>query len=53
MLSGILGIIVMIAIYGVVFIDYRQQRALKTRDVNYTSLNRNRGLHLVSPLPKR
>ena len=52
MLSGILGIIVMIAIYGVVLIDYRQQRALKTRDVNYT-LNRNRVLHLVSPLPKR
>ncbi|MGC7872656.1 hypothetical protein ACPUYX_14170 [Desulfosporosinus sp. SYSU MS00001] len=30
MLSGILSIILMIAIYGVVFIDYRQQRTLKT-----------------------
>ena len=41
MLSGILSIIVMIAIYGVVFIDYRQQCALKTRDVKYM-LNRKR-----------
>ena len=41
MLSGILSIIVLIAIYGVIFIDYRQQRALKTRDVKYT-LNRKR-----------
>ena len=39
MVTGILGIIVMIAIYGVVFIDYRQQRALKMNDVKYT-LNR-------------
>ncbi|MDQ7094790.1 hypothetical protein REC12_14425 [Desulfosporosinus sp. PR] len=41
MLSGILGIIVMIAIYGVVFIDYRQQPALKTEKVTYL-LNRKR-----------
>lgn len=41
MLSGILSVIVMIAIYGVVFIDYRQQFALNTRDVKYM-LNRKR-----------
>ncbi|WP_407314162.1 hypothetical protein [Desulfosporosinus sp. SB140] len=45
MLSGILGIIVMIAIYGVVFIDYRQQSALKTIDVKYP-LNRKRVFRL-------
>jgi hypothetical protein len=37
MLLGTLGIIVMIAIYGVVFIDYRHQCALKTSDGRYMS----------------
>ncbi|WP_170932563.1 hypothetical protein [Desulfosporosinus sp. FKB] len=41
MLSGILSIIVMIAIYGVVFIDYRQQYGLKTR-VEKSMLNRKK-----------
>ncbi|EGW38861.1 hypothetical protein [Desulfosporosinus sp. OT] len=41
MLSGILSIIVMIAIYGIVFMDYRQQGPLKTRDVKYM-LNRKK-----------
>ena len=35
MLSGILSIIVMIAVYGIVFIDHRQQYALKTGDEKY------------------
>jgi hypothetical protein len=39
MLSGILSIIIMIAIYGVVVIDYRQQCALKSRNEKYM-LNR-------------
>ncbi|KLU64876.1 MULTISPECIES: hypothetical protein [Desulfosporosinus] len=41
MLSGILGIIVMIAIYGVVIIDYRQQSALTTKEVK-SMLNRKK-----------
>ena len=41
MLSGILSIIVMVAIYVIIFMDSRQQCPSETRDVKYM-LNRGR-----------